>query len=152
MRNQKKYAPCLPLNWVGWEYLKSPWMGQVESLSLFRSCALTLNKCALVVATCVTAAKDWWKICVISLVTRLCLSTPKSTTGCIPPGIHKVTDSPEPVKSPQSSLSNHKRCIMRNWVDLPPHILLQTLIPCWLMGPSIFRSNHLRGRFYPLFT
>jgi hypothetical protein len=61
----------------------SSWMGQIDSLSLLRSCALTLNKCALVVATCVTIAKDRWKICVISPVTRVCLSTPKSTSGCV---------------------------------------------------------------------
>jgi hypothetical protein len=81
---------CSPLNWVGRESMDSPWMGQVNSLNLRRSCALTLNKCALATATCVTAAKDRWKICVISPMTRVCLSTPKSTLGCIPPGIHKA--------------------------------------------------------------
>jgi hypothetical protein len=79
------------------------WLGQVESLSLLRSYALTLNKCALAATTYVIVAKDCWKICMISLVTRVCLSTPKSTSWCIPPGIHKVTNYLEPMFSPQSS-------------------------------------------------
>jgi hypothetical protein len=46
-----------PLNWVRRESLDSPRLGQVDSLNLLRSCALTLNKCAFAAATCVTVAK-----------------------------------------------------------------------------------------------
>jgi hypothetical protein len=57
-RNQEKYVPYLPLNWVGGEYLNSPWMGQIDSLNLLRSCALTLYKCALAVGPYVTATEE----------------------------------------------------------------------------------------------
>ena len=93
-RNQEKYAPCLPLSWVEGESLNSPWMGQVDPLNLLRSCALTLDKCALATGPCVTVAEEQWKTCVIFPMTRVCLSTSKSTNWCLPPGIH-WTISPE---------------------------------------------------------
>ena len=46
-----------------------------------RSWAPTLDECALAVEHCVTVAKEWWKTWMIFPVTRVCLSTPKSTTG-----------------------------------------------------------------------
>jgi hypothetical protein len=53
-----KDVPCLPLNWVGGESLNSPWLGQVDPLNLLRSCALTLDKCALVAGPCVTTVEE----------------------------------------------------------------------------------------------
>jgi hypothetical protein len=57
---------------------------------MLSSCALYLDKCALTAANWITVDEVRWKIWMIFPVTRVCLSTPKSTYGCLPPGIHKA--------------------------------------------------------------
>jgi hypothetical protein len=79
--------------------------GTSRTSLMLSSCALYLDKCALTAANWITVVEVRWKIWMIFPVTRVCLSTPKSTSGCLPPGIHKALGSPEPEMrlSPQLS-------------------------------------------------
>ena len=71
-----------------------------------RSHVLTLDECALDAKHCVTVVEEWWKTWVIFPVTRVCLSTSKSTNWCLPLGIH-WTVSPEMRLSSMTSRNLH---------------------------------------------
>jgi hypothetical protein len=57
---------------------------------MLSSCVLYLDKCALTAVNWIIAAEVRWKIWIIFPMTRVCLSTPKSASRCLPPGIHKA--------------------------------------------------------------
>jgi hypothetical protein len=72
---------------------------------MLSSCTLYLDKCTLNAANWIIVVEVRWKIWMIFPVTRACLSTLKSTSGCLPPRIRKALGSPKPEMrlSPQLS-------------------------------------------------
>ena len=55
---QGEFRDSPPTQLRGRQGASFAWMGQIDSLNLLKSCALTLDKCALVVVPCVTAAEE----------------------------------------------------------------------------------------------
>jgi hypothetical protein len=79
----------LPSSQLGWRGITEfSLTGTSQINMLLSSCALYLDKCALTAANWITVVEVRWKIWMIFPVTRVCLSTPKSASKCLPPRIH----------------------------------------------------------------